>query len=172
MGKRVKKGFAFFLSLAMLIMCVPAGVFAVEAADNQNVITGASYEDSKVDVRVDGTSINVKVPYSYTDKINAGYLTLRWDSGAKEQSMSWESGYDAVDVGESVNGTASYKVDGSDETYSSVYTVNVSRAEKVNASVETAHAAAAGSKTIPVSPFPYKVFPETKFSVFHIPFRY
>lgn len=135
MGKRVKKGLAFFLSLALLIMCVPSGVFAVEAADNQNVITGASYEDSKVSVEVKDASINVKVPYSYTDKINAGYLTLRWDSGAKEQSMSWESGYDAVDVGESVNGTASYKVDGSNETYSSVYTVNVSRAEKVNASV-------------------------------------
>ncbi|MDO4481940.1 MAG: S-layer homology domain-containing protein [Bacillota bacterium] len=135
MGNRVKKGLAVFLSLTMLIMCIPAGVFAVEASDNQNVITGASYDDSKVNVKVEGTSINVEVPYSYTDKINAGYLTLRWDSGAKEHSMTWDPGYDAVDVGENTKGTAKYKVDGSDETYSTVYTVSVSRAQKINASV-------------------------------------
>lgn len=132
MGKRVKKGLAVFLSLALLIMCVPAGVFAVEAANDQNVITGASYEGTAA--RVNGTDITVSIPYKSGDTtVNVDRINFTWASGVTANGIDWAEGYQAVQVGESIQGTVNYKVSGSDENYTAGYTVYVERAEKVDA---------------------------------------
>ena len=132
MGKRVKKGLAVFLSLALLIMCVPAGVFAVEAANDQNVITGASYEGTAA--RVNGTDITVSIPYKSGDTtVNVDRINFTWASGVTANGIDWAEGYQAVQVGESIQGTVNYKVSGSDEKYTAGYTVYVERAEKVDA---------------------------------------
>ena len=131
MGKKIKKSLAIFLSVALVLTCIPAIAFAaVEAADGQDVITGATHETYPVNVT--DKVLTITVPYDFDETVNVAYIKPVWDESVKEPSLEWGGGYATVAVDGTVTGTAKYKVGDGDTVYTSTYTAKVVAKEKQN----------------------------------------
>jgi len=137
MGKKIKKSLAIFLSVALVLTCIPAMAFAaVEAADDQDVITGATHAEFSVEVTE--RTLTVTVPYGYTGTVDLTDIDLIWDPKVKDGAyMQWGDGYPAAKIGDMVEGEASYEIEGDENqgSYTAEYIATINEKEKQNAAV-------------------------------------
>lgn len=131
MERKFKKGVAFILALAMVMMGVPQMVFADQTADynDKAVVTAVSHDNSSYKVQLSSASreITLTVPYG-TDSVNVKNIKITWDTSVSDPQMEWGSDAATVEPGNSVTATASYKV--GEGSYTSTYTVKVESAAK------------------------------------------